>query len=43
MHTMNRQDLMQDEKLMVKIGQVRTVACLDQTGSGYFMFKKKQT
>jgi len=31
--------LMQGPKLMLKIRQVRTVAQLDQTVSGYFMFK----
>jgi len=31
---------MQDEKCMLK---VKTVACIDQTGSGYFMCKIKQT
>jgi len=30
---------MQSAKLILKIGQVRTVAHLDQIGSAYFIFK----
>jgi len=41
MHTINRQDFDARCKIDAEIGQVRTVAQLDQIGSGYFMFKMK--